>query len=314
MEEEQIKIFADSLWDYMLEKKLKQYLSDSVCYYIATVTEAASGGMIKVQRPYDKEVTLPCGANAEGLAVGDTCTVLVFGDFSNQIVIGDVSKLQAKLTFDNSPIDGSQNPVTSDGIFDAISAADANIAIVENGTTATHNIIAGEYVIWQGALYTADTNISSGTSISTLNLTAVAKGGANDLKSAINKGGDIESGDFALTFNGGNYTTPFTDVTSKYYKTGRVVQLVGVFKLATGASASASASYVFIDLPFANVAVCGTDTLGVAYISNNGEKLLCKANSSRLTIYLAAVFNGTTVYAQAGQTIEFTLTYITNAN
>lgn len=93
MEEEQIKVFADALWEYILEKKLKPYLSDSVCYYIATVVSPASGNQIQVQRAFDNPVTLPCAANASGLVAGDSCTVLVFGDFSNQLVIGNPADL-----------------------------------------------------------------------------------------------------------------------------------------------------------------------------------------------------------------------------
>ena len=146
MEEEQIKVFADSLWDYLLEKKLKQYLSDSVCYYMASVVEPASDGFITVQRPFDNAVTLPCGANAENLAVGDACAVLVFGDFSNQIVIGNVAELTGKITItdatettlngvlagngstvgvkpvDSAPTANSQNLVSSGGTDAAIQA------------------------------------------------------------------------------------------------------------------------------------------------------------------------------------------------
>lgn len=90
---DEMKQIADALWEYILEKHLKPYLSDSVCYYQATVTEAASSGTIKVQRPFDSEITLPCANNATSLSVGDPCTVLVFGDYSNQLVIGNVANL-----------------------------------------------------------------------------------------------------------------------------------------------------------------------------------------------------------------------------
>lgn len=88
-----MKVIADSIWKYILEKYLKPYLADSVCYYMATVVTAASGGVIEVQRPYDNAVTLPCAANAESLVAGDPCMVLVFGDFSNQMVIGNIASL-----------------------------------------------------------------------------------------------------------------------------------------------------------------------------------------------------------------------------
>lgn len=87
MDEEQMKAFADALWAYFFPK-IKDYLSDSICYYQAEVTTAPSNGVIGVTRPFDNEVTLPCAANAASMQVGEQCTVLVFGDFSNQLVIG----------------------------------------------------------------------------------------------------------------------------------------------------------------------------------------------------------------------------------
>lgn len=93
MPEEQMKVIADCIWKYILEKYLKPYLSDSVCYYMATVKTAAADGVIEVQRPFDNAVTLPCAANAESLSVGDPCMVLVFGDYSNQLVIGNPANL-----------------------------------------------------------------------------------------------------------------------------------------------------------------------------------------------------------------------------
>ena len=63
----------------------------------------------------------------------------------------------------------------------------SDIGIVENTNTATHNISAGQYVIWKGDLYTASDAISSGATLSNANLTAVSGGGLNALN------GNIES-------------------------------------------------------------------------------------------------------------------------
>lgn len=93
MPEEQMKIIADSLWSYFLEKYLKPYLSDSVCYYMATVTTPPNGGVIEVKRPYDNPISLPYAANASGLTTGESCMVLVFGDYTNQLVIGKPENL-----------------------------------------------------------------------------------------------------------------------------------------------------------------------------------------------------------------------------
>jgi hypothetical protein len=62
-----------------------------------------------------------------------------------------------------------------------------SIGIVETGTTCTHTggIAAGQYVIWQGVLYTADAAISVGETLAASgggkNLTACSDGGLNKL-------------------------------------------------------------------------------------------------------------------------------------
>ena len=89
MGENEMKTLADALWGYFREKYLIPYLSDSVCYFQATVTTAPSGGVIGVQRPFDNAISLPYAWSASTLSVGDQCTVLMFGDMSNAVVIGD---------------------------------------------------------------------------------------------------------------------------------------------------------------------------------------------------------------------------------
>jgi hypothetical protein len=61
-------------------------------------------------------------------------------------------------------------------------AARENIAFVEDGDTASRNISAGQYVVWNGDLYTASVAIASGDTLSSSNLTEVSNGGLNDLK------------------------------------------------------------------------------------------------------------------------------------
>ena len=89
MSENDVRVMADALWDYIKNKHLVEYLSDSVCYYRATVTTAPSGGRIGVTRPYDSEIFVLCAGSASSLAVNDECIVLVFGDPSNAIVLAD---------------------------------------------------------------------------------------------------------------------------------------------------------------------------------------------------------------------------------
>ena len=59
------------------------------------------------------------------------------------------------------------------------------VAIFASGSTAPSAIAAGQYVIWNGALYTARSAISSGATLSTSNLAAVSNGGLNALKSSV---------------------------------------------------------------------------------------------------------------------------------
>lgn len=62
-----------------------------------------------------------------------------------------------------------------------INATNALVGIVATGSTAPKAISKGQYVIWNGALYTAKSAISSGTTLSSSNLQSVDDGGLNDL-------------------------------------------------------------------------------------------------------------------------------------
>jgi hypothetical protein len=99
---------------------------------------------------------------------------------------------------DSAPTQASTNLITSGAVYAADAAQDTQIAslkndigIVEDGDTATHTIAQGQYVIWQGALYTADAAIASGTTLAASggnkNLTAVSGGGLNALNSNLVK-------------------------------------------------------------------------------------------------------------------------------
>lgn len=88
-QDQDMKALADNLWTYF-EPKIKTMLSSGVSYYRAKVTAAAAGGTITVQRPFDQtELALPYVSSAEALAVGDQCTVMVFGSQSNAVVLGN---------------------------------------------------------------------------------------------------------------------------------------------------------------------------------------------------------------------------------
>ena len=86
---EKFQELADSIGRYVMERFVKPYLSTGVRYYRAAVTVAATNGKITVQRPFDDPVALPYVGSAAGLTVGSQCVVLVLGDASNSIVLGD---------------------------------------------------------------------------------------------------------------------------------------------------------------------------------------------------------------------------------
>ena len=87
--DQDMQVLADNLWTYF-EPKIKSLLSSGVSYCRAQVTQAASGGTITVQRPFDQtQLSLPYVSSAEGLEVGSQVTVLVLGSQSNAIVLGN---------------------------------------------------------------------------------------------------------------------------------------------------------------------------------------------------------------------------------
>ena len=63
---------------------------------------------------------------------------------------------------------------------------DEDLAIIQNGTTATTSIAAGSWVSWNGILKKALSAISSGDTLSSTNLGDPTNGVLNDLNSKIN--------------------------------------------------------------------------------------------------------------------------------
>ena len=89
---QEMKQFADNLADYIVRKYVQPRLDKCVSYFMAEVTEAPNGGVIKVQRPFDSaEMSLPYTAGAASLQVGDKCTVIVLGSMQNAVVVADGS-------------------------------------------------------------------------------------------------------------------------------------------------------------------------------------------------------------------------------
>ena len=72
-------------------------------------------------------------------------------------------------------------------------AREEDIGIVEKTDTATHNISKGQYVIWKGKLYQANTAISTGGTLSTSNLTEKSNGIGDEVKSLSDQIGTLNS-------------------------------------------------------------------------------------------------------------------------
>ena len=87
---EAMQILADSMAEYMWSKHFAQKMNDVVRFYRAEVTETANNGLIGIKKPFDANTFyIPYVTSAASLAVGDQCTVLVFGGQSNAFIIGD---------------------------------------------------------------------------------------------------------------------------------------------------------------------------------------------------------------------------------
>lgn len=87
-------------------------------------------------------------ANADAIAaIKDGTSIDSFADVETAL-----AGKQGTLTFDDTPTDGSNNPVKSNGIYDAL-ATKANTDIVASDFDATASYTAGNYCIYEGKFY-----------------------------------------------------------------------------------------------------------------------------------------------------------------
>lgn len=86
---EKMSAFADAIGNYVWRRFIAPKLGRCLRFYRAVVTVPAAGGKITVQRPFDAPLALPFVGSAAGLQAGDQCVVLVLGDDSNSIVLGN---------------------------------------------------------------------------------------------------------------------------------------------------------------------------------------------------------------------------------
>lgn len=122
----------------------------------------------------------------EGGQVSYTKKLLTTDDIPSSSGVVSINGQTGVVTIngDTMPIESGSADSVKD-VTDALITADgmlkSDIAIVEDTNNATHNITAGQYVVWKGSLYTALSNIAIGDGLSAANLSAVPNGGLNDL-------------------------------------------------------------------------------------------------------------------------------------
>ena len=79
---------AAAIYAYVKKRIRKEELGDVVRFFCAQVVTPAQNGKITVQRPFDSAISIPYTASAAGLAAGESCLVLVFGNMSNAVAAG----------------------------------------------------------------------------------------------------------------------------------------------------------------------------------------------------------------------------------
>lgn len=90
-ENQEMKRFADRLWEYF-KPKIEELTRSNVWYFRAQVTKPAQDGKITVQRPFDGEIALPYVSSMENAAIGTQVTVFVFGSsMTNAVICGNGS-------------------------------------------------------------------------------------------------------------------------------------------------------------------------------------------------------------------------------
>lgn len=86
---EDMRVFADQLWEYMLPK-LEDKLSSQVSYFRAQVVRNPGGGFLEIQRPLEEgTLTLPCVNVIADARPGSQVIAFALGSLSNAVVVAD---------------------------------------------------------------------------------------------------------------------------------------------------------------------------------------------------------------------------------
>lgn len=153
----------------------------------------------------------------------------------------------------------------------AIAPIKSDIGIVEDTNTATHSISAGQYVIWKGNLYIANATISSGTALTTSNLSQVTIGGLNDINNklynhtvALHNSNVIHTNSNLNSFNVyGNYRVESNAVAETI--TNIPIKLAGVLVVKSGMNVDNNTYKQQIFIPYSATGIY------TRYTNNNGN-------------------------------------------
>ena len=120
---------------------------------------------------------------------GQNGVVTIYGD-TMPIESGSADSVKDVTDALDNRLSTAEGTITQHGtdigtINTKISQIKSDIAIVEDTNNATHNIAAGQHVIWKGLLYKATSNISIGDGLSGSNLSAIPSGGLNDIQNQV---------------------------------------------------------------------------------------------------------------------------------
>lgn len=161
---------------FALDARMGKALSDGKVEYYDTIVSNMNSTPITL-KPY---VGRWAGANTSNAPIGNSQGVYIgfasSANYQTQIAISNAGSVWVRKQ--------------TEGTWDSWKRTDllgSDIAIVANGDAAPRAITSGQYVIWNGSLYTAIANIASGGALSNANLQAVSIGGLNSLANSIEK-------------------------------------------------------------------------------------------------------------------------------
>ena len=119
-----------------------------------------------------------------------TIKLLTQADIPSSSGVVSINGLAGVVVITGSDIAASITDIRT--IPEALEDLEEVSAVVETGSTASRNITAGSYVIWNHALYIATQAISSGDTLSSTNLQAITNGGFNSLNTKISSLAEVK--------------------------------------------------------------------------------------------------------------------------